>query len=193
MFVALLALFIAASGVAVATIPANGTITACYDKKTGGLRAIDAATQSCRTTEAQLTWKDGSTLLGKTDKAADSDKLDGNNSTAFLASSGAYVNQGHIPATTSDTDEYNSGATFCSEGEVAVGGGVEPDFPEGVGSPQQLATITKSFPVTKSSTDPTPIGWIAYWSVSTNAGTHSKQPGAQIYVTCVKPGSPVSG
>lgn len=76
MAVALLALVIAASGAAVAAIPSNGTINGCYSTKTGALRVIDSG-QSCSKGETPLSWKDGSTLLGKTDKAADSAKLEG--------------------------------------------------------------------------------------------------------------------
>jgi hypothetical protein len=84
MAVALLALLIAASGAAVAAIPSNGTITACYAKNSGALRVIDTG-QSCTAKEIQLAWKDGSTLLGKNEKATDSDKLDNKDSTEFLA------------------------------------------------------------------------------------------------------------
>jgi hypothetical protein len=83
MVVALLALFIAASGVAVAAIPSNGTITACYAKTNGALRVIDTG-QTCTAKETQLAWMDGSTLLGKNEKATDSDKLDNKDSTEFL-------------------------------------------------------------------------------------------------------------
>jgi hypothetical protein len=89
MGVALLALFIAASGVAVANIPSNGTVTACYNKNSGALRVMDtedAQPQPCTSRETQLTWKDGSTLLGKDEKAADSEKLDGLDSDAYASS-----------------------------------------------------------------------------------------------------------
>src|SRR5215217_1494885 len=82
--VALLALLIACSGAAVAAIPSNGTISACYAKNSGALRVIDTG-QSCTAKEIQLAWKDGSTLLGKNEKATDSDKLDNKDSTEFLA------------------------------------------------------------------------------------------------------------
>src|SRR5215207_2292251 len=84
MALALLALLIAASGAAVAAMPSNGTIAACYAKNSGALRVIDTG-QSCTAKEMQLAWKDGSTLLGKNEKATDSDKLDNKDSTEFLA------------------------------------------------------------------------------------------------------------
>jgi hypothetical protein len=80
MVVALLALFIAASGTAVAAISftdADGNITACADRKNGALRVLQSGQTYCTSKETQLAWKDGSTLLGKNDKAADSAKLDG--------------------------------------------------------------------------------------------------------------------
>lgn len=78
MGVALLALLIACSGVAVAAIPSSdGTITACRDNKNGTLRAIDTG-KTCSARETQLAWKDGIT-----GKVADSDKLDNKDSTDF--------------------------------------------------------------------------------------------------------------
>ena len=64
-----------------AMIPSSdGTITACRNNQSGALRIIDAeAGQTCKASETQLTWKDA--IHGK---VADSDKLDGQDSTAFL-------------------------------------------------------------------------------------------------------------
>jgi hypothetical protein len=92
--VALLALLIAASGAAVAAIPSNGTITACYAKNTGSLRVIDAG-QTCSSKEMPLAWKDG--INGKVadslhadqadnaTSAANADKLDNKDSVDFYA------------------------------------------------------------------------------------------------------------
>ena len=58
----------------------DGTITACRHNQSGALRIIDAeAGQTCKASETQLTWKDG--IHGK---VADSDKLDGLDSTNLL-------------------------------------------------------------------------------------------------------------
>jgi hypothetical protein len=91
MGVALLTLLVAASGAAVAAIPGtDGTISACYDQKSGALRVIDAeGGKTCTPKETQLIWKDGSTLLGKNEKAADSDKLDNVDSAGFLRANAA--------------------------------------------------------------------------------------------------------
>jgi hypothetical protein len=87
MAVALLALLIAASGAAVAAIPSgDGTITACRDNKTGALRVIDAASQTCTSKETQLTWKDGiHGTVANADNAANADKLDNKDSADFYA------------------------------------------------------------------------------------------------------------
>jgi len=103
MVVALLALLIAASGAAIADIPSrwDGVITACRDNRSGVLRVIDAeGGQTCTSKERELAWKDGFTgkvadseeldgqdstaFLGANQKAADSDKLDGVDSTQFM-------------------------------------------------------------------------------------------------------------
>src|SRR5215203_5998670 len=110
MVVALLALFIAASGVAVATIPSNGTITACYAKSNGALRVIDTG-QTCTSKETQLAWMDGCTLLGKNEKATDSDKLDNKDSTAFYA-------QGAKVADSSHADQANSATSATSAADA---------------------------------------------------------------------------
>ena len=80
MGVALLALLVSASGAAVAAIPSgDGTITACRDGRTGALRVINAeGGQACASKETRLSWKDGTT-----GKVADSEQLDGRDSTEF--------------------------------------------------------------------------------------------------------------
>jgi hypothetical protein len=84
MVVALVALLIACSGAAFAAIPSSsGTITTCYDKGNGTLRVIDAEDgDTCHSTETALSWKDGIT-----GKVADSDKLDGKDSSKFARAS----------------------------------------------------------------------------------------------------------
>lgn len=84
MVLALVALLVATSGAAFATIPSSsGTIKTCYDKGNGTLRVIDVEDgQDCRSTETSLSWKDGIT-----GKVADSDKLDGLDSSKFARAS----------------------------------------------------------------------------------------------------------
>jgi hypothetical protein len=53
--VALLALMVAASGVTVGAVPSNGTISACWDKKSGLLRVINTEIgQTCTSKETPL-------------------------------------------------------------------------------------------------------------------------------------------
>jgi hypothetical protein len=98
MVVALVALLIAASGAAVAAIPSSdGTINACRDTRTGTLRVINAeGGQRCTTKETQLAWKDGIT-----GKVADSEKLDGRDSTDFAK---AYKRTVVVSPVGTDTD-----------------------------------------------------------------------------------------
>jgi len=111
MVVALVALLIACSGAAFAAIPSSsGTITACYDKGNGTLEVIDpAAGKACNSTETQLSWKDGIT-----GKVADSDMLDGLDSSRFARAS----------LFGSPVDAYNGktvrGLDNCTMGEVTL-------------------------------------------------------------------------
>ena len=84
---------VATGGLAYAAIPdAGGVIHSCYTKSSGAWRVIDTdAGQSCKSNEAPLDlYSKGAAdlaFLAKTGKAADSDKLDGQDSAAFLGSS----------------------------------------------------------------------------------------------------------
>jgi hypothetical protein len=74
----------------------DGTITACRHNQSGALRIIDAeAGQTCKASETQLTWKDA--IHGK---VADSDKLDGLDSTNLLP-------DGDLPAGTTLRGRYD--------------------------------------------------------------------------------------
>ena len=98
--VAAAAALMAAGGLAYAAIPdAGGVIHSCYTKSSGAWRVIDTGLgQTCKSNEAALDLyskggADSSTeanglFLGKTAKAADSDKLDGQDSSAFLSATG---------------------------------------------------------------------------------------------------------
>lgn len=101
LLVAVLAVaLVATGGLAYAAIPdAGGVIHTCYTKSSGAWRVIDSdAGQSCKSNEAavDIYGKAGADArfldqleadalyLGKTAKASDSDKLDGQDSSAFL-------------------------------------------------------------------------------------------------------------
>jgi hypothetical protein len=54
--IAIAALVVAMSGVAIGSLaPKNGKITACYSKRTGALRLVDAG-KKCRTSEQRVAW-----------------------------------------------------------------------------------------------------------------------------------------
>ena len=98
--VAAAAALMAAGGLAYAAIPdAGGVIHSCYTKSSGAWRVIDTGLgQTCKSNESALDLysKSGADALfldqteanglylGKTEKAADSDKLDGQDASAFL-------------------------------------------------------------------------------------------------------------
>ena len=89
---------VATGGIAYASIPdAGGVIHSCYTKSSGAWRVIDtAAGKTCKATELPLDVysKSGadSLFLGKTQKASDSDKLDGLDATAFLGAAATAAN-----------------------------------------------------------------------------------------------------
>jgi hypothetical protein len=129
MTVALLALFIAASGTGVAAISytaSDGTITACRDNRTGALRVIQSG-QTCATSkETTITWNDGIT-----GKVADSDKLDGQDSTAFLG-----TNQKAAEAAHADQADQATSASSAANADTLDG----TDSSEFLSTDQRLTT-----------------------------------------------------
>jgi hypothetical protein len=109
----------AASGLAYAAIPdAGGVIHSCYTKSSGAWRVIDTGLgQTCKSNEAALDLysKGGADALfldqteanglylGKTEKAADSDKLDGRDSFHFVRGFDAGLSAGHRSASDNQT------------------------------------------------------------------------------------------
>lgn len=105
-------------GIAYATIPdAGGVAHTCYTKSSGAWRVIDTSLgQTCKANELPLdVYSKGGAdalfldqaeanalYLGKTEKAADSDKLDGQDSSAFLSATG----------TAADSDELGGREPF---------------------------------------------------------------------------------
>src|SRR5829696_3800962 len=89
----------------------DGTITGCRHNQSGALRIIDAeAGQTCKASETQLTWKEG--IHGK---VADSDKLDGLDSTNLLP-------DGDLPAGTTLRGRYDSFGNTTGQGDNTLGG-----------------------------------------------------------------------
>src|SRR5690349_12245950 len=81
------ALFVAGGAAVYAAVGGSGVAKLCYDSKQGTTRVVDDAAQ-CTSREAALSvyTKAGAdaAFLGKTAKAADSDQLDGKDSSAFV-------------------------------------------------------------------------------------------------------------
>ena len=167
--VALLALFVAASGTAVAAVnyytSLDGTITACRDNKTGLLRVIDIG-QSCTTSkETTVTWKDGIT-----GKVADSDKLDGKDSTYFYAAGSKVSDAAHADSADHATSA-DSATNADSAGDAnTLDGKNSTDFVSGTGS---MTIVDEQF------SDPDGYGDGKGFSRVISV------PGAQIQATCV--------
>ena len=131
------------AGIAYAAIPdPGGVIHSCFTKSSGAWRVIDAdAGQTCKSNEAPLDLysKGGADLafldtpeadaryLGRTAKAADSDKLDGLDSAAFLAADGTAADSeklGGFPARVYVIGQgvlYNDGANLADGGTFEFG------------------------------------------------------------------------
>jgi hypothetical protein len=168
MAVALLALLIAASGAAVAAIPSDdGTITACRDNKTGTLRVINAEDgQACTSKETQLAWKDGITgtvadsdlldgkdsteFLGKTEKASDSELLDGLDSTQLPH---GFYDVRQVFNQASPANGFAVGEVLCDAGDQVVGGGYQ--------ALDETSKVASDSPSTGGSG--TQSGWVIAW------------------------------
>ena len=124
-------------GIAYAAIPdAGGVIHSCYTKSSGAWRVVDAdAGQACKSNEAALDLysKSGADLafldtaeadaryLGKTAKAADSDKLDGQDSSAFLGASATAANSARLGGFTPGNYVLGGGVQVLDAGNLADG------------------------------------------------------------------------
>lgn len=135
-------------GVAYAAIPdAGGTIHSCYTKSSGAWRVIDSeAGQTCKSNEAALDlYSKGAAdlaFLAKTGKAADADKLDGQDSSAFLGSSAKAADSDKLDGQDS-ADFLGASATAADSARLGgfaatryiLGGGVQAmdggDLPDG--------------------------------------------------------------
>jgi hypothetical protein len=166
--VALLALFVAASGTAVAAISftaSDGTITACRDNKTGVLRVIQSGQNCTASKETTITWKDGIT-----GKVADADKLDGQDASAFLGANQKATDAAHADAADHATTA-DSATHAASAGDAnTLDGKHSTDFVSGTGSMTPVYEIFR---------DPDGSG--------PNEGSSNviSVPGAQIQAACV--------
>jgi hypothetical protein len=137
--VAILAVAVVATGgLAYAAIPdSGGVIHTCYTKSSGAWRVIDTALgQTCKANEAALDVysKGGADLafLAKTAKAADSELLDGQDSSAFLGSNAKAADSDKLDGKDS-TDFLGANATAADSSKLGgfaahryvLGGGVQ--------------------------------------------------------------------
>ncbi len=129
---------VATGGLAYAVIPdAGGVIHTCYTKSSGAWRVIDTGLgQTCKSNEAALDLysKGGAELafLAKTGKAADSELLDGQDSSAFLGSNAKAADSDKLDGKDS-ADFLGADATAADSeklggffpGNYILGGGVQ--------------------------------------------------------------------
>jgi hypothetical protein len=129
---------VATGGLAYAAVPdAGGVIHACYTKSSGGLRVIDTALgQSCKANEAAIdVYSKGgadalfldqteanSLYLGNTEKASDSEKLDGKDSTEFLGATAAAADSMKLGGLEAETYIIGGGFHFHGTADRPDGG-----------------------------------------------------------------------
>ncbi len=143
--VALFALLIAASGAAFAAgsfTASDGTITACRDNKTGVLRVIQSGQSCASSKETPIMWKDGIT-----GKVADSDKLGGQDASAFLG-----ANQKAADAAHADSADHATTADSATHADSAgdadtLDGKNSTDFVSGTGT---MTPVDQVFPLSSS-------------------------------------------
>lgn len=147
------------AGVAYASIPNNGVITACYLKSGGSLRVIDSTVTDCRSNETKLEWN----LTGP----AGPPGQDGANGTNGQDGVSGYE------IVTSDKD-LSGGITFalggvevdCPAGKKALGGGGQFVTSSGTTISTNITQIIASSPKADGS------GWtISYLVTASLSGT----------------------
>jgi hypothetical protein len=134
---------VATGSLAYAAIPdAGGVIHSCFTKSSGAWRVIDAeAGQACKANEAPLDlYSKGAadlTFLAKNGKASDSDKLDGQDSSAFLGAAAKAADSDKLDgqdssaflgATATAADSALLGGRGPSKYVIGLNAGLETDF-----------------------------------------------------------------
>jgi hypothetical protein len=129
---------VATGGLAYAAIPdSGGVIHTCYTKPSGAWRVIDVGTgQSCKSNEAALdVYSKGGAdalfldqaeanalYLGMTEKAADSDKLDGQDAADFLGTNATAADSARLGGFTAGFYVLGGGVRFMDAGDLPDGG-----------------------------------------------------------------------
>src|SRR5215207_2767531 len=113
---------IALGGVAYATIPTNGVISACYQKSGGTLRVIDATTGVCSSKETSLAWN----VAGARGPQGEQGPIGPEGPTGATGEAGAAGVSGYEVVTAVKKDEPLpfDGYVFagCPDGKVVLGG-----------------------------------------------------------------------
>jgi hypothetical protein len=121
MAVALLALVLAAGGFAVAAIPGkDGSITACFSKRSGALRVI-AASKQCRPGEKRIAWRQQGPPgpRGATGPAGSDATIEGVAAGGGLT--GAYPDPSIAPGAIGSAEVLNNSLTGNDVNETALG------------------------------------------------------------------------
>jgi hypothetical protein len=113
---------LAMGGVAYATIPTNGVISACYTKAGGALRVIDSTTGTCSSKETSLAWN----VAGARGPQGETGPAGPAGPTGATGAAGAAGISGYEVAETVETralpfDQYVD--AHCPDGKVPLGGG----------------------------------------------------------------------
>ena len=114
---------LAMGGVAYATIPTNGVISACYTKSGGALRVIDSTTGSCSSKETSLAWN----VAGAQGPKGDIGPAGPAGPTGATGAAGAPGVSGYEVVEAVEENKalpYDQYVTaHCPEGKVPLGGG----------------------------------------------------------------------
>ncbi len=114
---------VAMGGVAYATIPTDGVISACYTKSGGALRVIDSTTGSCSSKETSLAWNVAGARgpQGATGPAGPAGPAGATGAAGAPGISGYEVVQTVEENRALPFDQYVT--AHCPEGKVPLGGG----------------------------------------------------------------------
>jgi hypothetical protein len=178
---------VAIAGVAYATIPSNGVISACYTKSGGSLRVIDSSTGSCSSKETSLAWN----VQGAQGPTGATGPKGANGPTGPAGPAGASGVSGYevvsshqtrTPGSFTDTNAFGD-QLACPSGKVPVGGGLSGSTFKGntgTGTADLLSSRPYSF------SDPDETGWLV--AVGKRDGTvfaADEGVGYTMYVICI--------
>lgn len=170
------------AGAAVATIPGSGDVyTGCYQKSSGQLRVIDAATEQCKAgSERQITWNErgvqgpagpgGPTGAQGPQGAAGPQGPQGPRGMLSDVGSGM-----HSVSRTIGPDERESFVVFCGPDDKAISGGYRLTPPSSL--PQGVA-MTESYRVQD------PVGGSGWAVTFANQGVQSEVVSLELEVYC---------